>query len=144
MAIILNFPTKYTQIVVEGNTYTPDKDGNIKVENNMHLDALKRLGCFDPLSVRELAVVSARPTAHRKAAQKAEKAAQKAQEQIADASVGESLAASSQVSESVPDDSWKRNDIVAWLAERGVVVHPTITKVAAMAIVKDNLEENKG
>ena len=140
MSIVLNFSTRFTQIVVEGTTYAPDKDGNIKVENSAHLDALKRLGCFDPLSVRTMAVPAARPTAHRKAAKKAEITAEKAPEPVSDAPVAEATEDAPTASEKLPDDTWKRNDIVAWLAERGVVVHPTITKVAALAIVEDHLK----
>lgn len=144
MANVLNFPSKFNSIVVEGTEYTPDKEGNIKVTNGQHLDALKRLGCFDPLTVRTLAPPSARPTAYRKAARKAEIAAEKASESLSDAPVASPAEDAPAVSEVTPDDNWKRNDIVTWLAERGVVVHPTITKVAALEIVKDHLEENKG
>lgn len=138
MATKLKFAGKFSQIVVEGVTYTPDAEGNVTVDNSAHLDSLMRMGCTDPLAVRTMA--PARLTAHRPA----ESVVQKSEEAVASTSVSEAGNTAPEASQALPDDTWKRNDIVAWLGERGVVMHPTVTKVVALAAVADYLEEHKG
>ena len=136
MAKTLNFSAKYTKIVVEDVEYNPSKDGTVLVENELHLDALLRLGCTDPDSVITVAptVAPVAPTSAPEApaatdiAPEAEEAPETPSEPTPD----------------TPDGEWKRSDIVDWLQERGVAVPPTITKANALIAVKDFLNSDEG
>ena len=126
MTRLLAFPTKYTQIKVEGVRYVPDSDGNVQVFKAHHVAELVRMGARDLASVRSLAPRSAARAAPAP--------------DIAPAAPPAPEAPSAAPVVAPPDDATKA-ELVKWLQEHGVAVSPYITKANLWLMVKELVAE---
>lgn len=120
----MTFPERFTQIVVDGVIYAPDKNGNIKVENSDHIPAITRLG----------GAVSAE-TIHRAAVEAA--IAASSPEDQAD------LVKAIDGTE-VPTEDMTRPNMIEWLRKNGIAISTASSKGDAWTAIQSFLEQGNG
>lgn len=120
----MNFPKQFSQIVVDNFVYTPDKNGQIKVENSDHIAEIAALGGTVPDAVIHQAAVEAAI------------AASSPEDQAA-------LANSVDGTE-VPTEDMTRPNMIEWLRKNGIAISTASSKSEAWTAIQSFLEQGDG
>jgi len=120
----MNFPKQFSQIVVDNFVYTPDKNGQIEVENSDHMPEIAALGGTVPDAVIHQAAVEAAI------------AASSPEDQAA-------LANSVDGTE-VPTEDMTRPNMIEWLRKNGIAISTASSKSEAWTAIQSFLEQGDG
>jgi nucleoside-diphosphate-sugar epimerase len=120
----MNFPKQFSQIVVDNFVYTPDKNGQIEVENSDHIPEIAALGGTVPDAVIHQAAVEAAI------------AASSPEDQAA-------LANSVDGTE-VPTEDMTRPNMIEWLRKNGIAISTASSKSEAWTAIQSFLEQGDG
>jgi len=120
----MNFPKEFSQIVVDNFVYTPDKNGQIEVENSDHIPEIAALGGTVPDAVIHQAAVEAAI------------AASSPEDQAA-------LANSVDGTE-VPTEDMTRPNMIEWLRKNGIAISTASSKSEAWTAIQSFLEQGDG
>lgn len=120
MAKILVFPAGYASISIGEADYRPDTDGMVHVEDESHIPDLVRFGAHDPSAV---IVYADQPV----------------EDSPEPVEVPEEPAATdvAEAEEDAPSEDDTKNDLVEWLAKRGVDVPSKATKAEVWAMIQE-------
>ena len=153
---LMTFPTRFTQIVVDGQVYTPDEDGMVAVETEEHIAAIARLGGTVPTAVLRRAEVAPPPSkpkakkapapveaaAEEPAAEEAVDTGRDLFAEIPEEDAPEEVSATLEIDGSeTPTESMTRPKMIEWLRENGVGVNANISKADAWKAIQTVLEK---
>lgn len=120
----MNFPKQFSQIVVDGVVYVPDKNGQIEVENSDHISEITVLGGDVPTAVIHQAAVEAA---------------------IAAFSPADQVVSTDSVDGTeVPTEDMTRPNMIEWLRKNGVAISTASSKGDAWTAIQSFLEQGDG
>lgn len=123
MAKILVFPAGYASISIGEADYRPDTDGMVHVEDESHIPDLVRFGAHDPSAV---IVYADQPVED--SPEPVEVPEEPAATDVAEAE---------EDAPEAPSEDDTKNDLVEWLAKRGVDVPSKATKAEVWAMIQE-------
>lgn len=138
MAKILVFPAGYASISIGEADYRPDTDGMVHVEDESHIPDLVRFGAHDPSAVIVYADQPVEDSPEPSEAPEEVAATEVAEvEEDAPETPSESTEEAVEAVEAAPSEDDTKNDLVEWLAQRGVDVPSKATKAEVWAMIQE-------